>query len=247
MKSKYDVLGTDYATKRKSDPRIQHQIFEKLKNADKILNIGAGTGSYEPIDKNLVAIEPSMEMIKQRSADAHPVIQGSAESLPFPDNSFSHGLTILSMHHWTDRITAFKEINRVVTDQFIAVTWNPESKPFWLTKDYFPEIYDIDKVIFPSISQMESHFESISVEPLLIPEDCIDGFLAAYWKRPEMYLDANVRHSISSFSKLPSLLNGLKKLTSDLENGNWHKQNEKLLTKSQLDMGYVIINCKIRK
>lgn len=246
LKAKYDKIGINYAKKRKSDPRIASQIFKKLEHAQKIVNIGAGAGSYEPDDKQLIAVEPSIEMINQRSSSAHPVIQGSAESLPFPDNSFTHALTILSMHHWTNRTVAFKEINRVATERFIAISWNPNAEPFWLTRDYFPEIFELDKKIFPDLNELETHFDNVKIEPLLIPEDCIDGFLAAYWKRPSAYLDSNVRNSISSFAKLDTITKGLQKLESDLESNNWSKINQSILNKSSLDAGYVIISADVK-
>jgi len=130
MNAKYDKTGINYATRRKNDPRIAIQLFSKLDGAQRIINIGEGTGSYEPDYIDLVALEPSLEMIGQRSLNSHPVIQGTAEFLPFSDNSFTHALTILSMHHWKNRDKAFNEINRVATQGFVAVTWSPESQPF---------------------------------------------------------------------------------------------------------------------
>jgi len=246
VKAKYDEIGIDYATQRKSDPRIAAQILQKLEGATRILNIGAGTGSYEPSGIDLVALEPSLEMIRQRSSDAHPVVQGSAESLPFDDNSFTHALTILSMHHWEDRKKAFEEINRVATQRFIALSWDPEAKPFWLTRDYFPEIIELDRRIFPSTKEFRDHFEEVEITPLLIPEDCVDGFLAAYWKRPSAYLDPAVRASISSFSKIENLSNGLTQLAQDIDSQQWHQINQPILTKSTLDVGYIIVSGKTK-
>ena len=240
MKVKYDQIGIDYAGQRKSDPRIAAQIHEHLKGADKILNIGAGTGSYEPEEADLIALEPSSKMIEQRNS-SHPVIQASAEELPFEDKHFSHTMTVLSMHHWTDQVKAFKEISRVTKEKFVAVSWNPESAPFWLTEDYFPEIYQTDLKIFPFLNEIKNHFTKVKIEPLLIPADCIDGFLAAYWKRPEAYLDPRVRQSISTFSKLENIEEGLLKLNSDLEDGTWARRNALLLDQEQLDTGYVIV------
>ncbi len=245
MESKYDKIGIKYATKRKTDARIAKQIFSKLKGAERIVNIGAGTGSYEPLDIPLVAVEPSGEMIKQRSPEAHPVVQASAEQLPFEDDSFSHASSILSMHHWTDRPRAFAEINRVVREKFVTLTWNPAADPFWLTRDYFPEIYETDLGIFPSLQELKRHFKEIEVSPLLIPEDCQDGFLAAYWKRPEAYLDAEVRRSISTFAKLKTLDKGLARLQADLNDGSWQKRNESILNASSLDAGYVIVSATV--
>ncbi|WP_353777686.1 methyltransferase domain-containing protein [Winogradskyella sp. 3972H.M.0a.05] len=246
MKAKYDTIGINYAQKRKSDPRIAAQILNKLDGAQRIVNIGAGAGSYEPSNMDLVAVEPSLEMINQRGANAHPVVQGSAESLPFPDHSFTHALTILSMHHWENRALAFKEINRVATERFVAVSWDPESEPFWLTRDYFPEIIEWDRTIFPDVNEIHDYFDDVEIEPLLIPEDCIDGFLAAYWKRPSAYLDESVRNSISSFSKLNDISKGLKQLESDIESKAWFDVNQSILNQSTLDAGYVIISGKTK-
>jgi len=131
-----------------------------------------------------MAVEPSAEMIAQRPEGSAPVVRAGAEALPFENNSFTHALTVLSMHHWTDRSQAFAEINRVATKCFVAVSWNPEAEPFWLTRDYFPEIHSQDQHLFPNKKEFEAHFDEVSMTPLLIPEDCVDGFLAAYWKRP---------------------------------------------------------------
>jgi len=246
VKAKYDEIGIEYASQRKSDPRIASQIFDKLDGAQRIVNIGAGSGSYEPENVELVAIEPSSEMINQRSPNAHPVIQGTAESLPFPEKSFTHALTILSMHHWENREKAFNEINRVVSQGFVAVTWDPESQPFWLTRDYFPEMIELDKAIFPKIEEIKNYFDDVEITPLLIPEDCKDGFLGAYWKRPSAYLDQEVRNSISSFSKLQNISKGLTKLALDIESKQWFDINQLILTKSALDIGYIIVSGKIK-
>ena len=137
MDAIYDEIGVNYSVTRGTDPRIAEQLYAELEGATRIVNIGAGTGSYEPEDVPLVAVEPSAEMISQRKAGSHPVEQASAEKLPFDDNSFSHAMTVLSMHHWVDKPLAFSEINRVAMEKFVAITWDPASEPFWLTRDYF--------------------------------------------------------------------------------------------------------------
>lgn len=245
MENKYDRIGINYARQRKTDPYIQSQILEKLLGATHILNIGAGAGSYEPKDIKLTALEPSNEMISQRVADAHPVIQGYAENLPFEENAFSHVMTVLSMHHWTDRSKAFAEIKRVAREKFVAFSWNPEAEDFWLTRDYFPEITEMDRPIFPAISEFENNFNKVEVSVVKIPENCQDGFLAAYWKRPEMYLREEVRNSISTFSKLANVQDGLNRLESDLNDGTWESLNKSLLSSSWCDAGYILISCDI--
>ncbi|MBO9492011.1 class I SAM-dependent methyltransferase [Endozoicomonas sp. G2_1] len=242
MEAIYDQIGTGYTVTRCTDPKIEAQIKSELVNAKNIVNIGAGTGSYEPEGVNLVAVEPSIEMINQRSPCSYPVKQAKADKLPFPDNYFSHAMTVLSMHHWENRQQAFDEIKRVTTTRFIAITWLPDSAPFWLTRDYFPEIYEIDRQIFPSIHELKKSFKNIEVKPLLIPDDCEDGFLACFWKRPEAYLHKNVRSAISTFSKITKLELGLEKLKNDLTTGVWNKRNAGLLNKSYIDVGYRIVS-----
>ena len=246
MKAKYDKIGVNYSVTRCTDPKIAAQLYAELEGATRIVNIGAGTGSYEPENVNLVAVEPSAEMISQRPIDAHPVEQASAEKLPFADNNFSHAMTVLSMHHWVDRAGAFAEINRVATEKFVAVTWDPNSEPFWLTRDYFPEIHEMDMAIFPDIDELKEHFDDVQMSPLLVPDDCQDGFFAAFWKRPDAYLSPHVRQATSPFSKIKKLAEGLQKLEADLASGAWEKKNQALLELSSLDVGYRLISARVR-
>lgn len=242
----YDKIGVNYSVKRCTDPEIARQLYGELLGATRIVNIGAGAGSYEPENASLVAVEPSAEMISQRKPSAHPVKKAFAERLPFGDDSFSHAMTVLSMHHWENRAAAFKEIERVTTERFVAITWDPSAGPFWLTRDYFPEIYEIDKRIFPGLEELAEHFDEVKMSPLLIPGNCEDGFLAAFWKRPEAYLSPQVRQSISSFSKLDCLSEGLRRLAEDLESGIWARNNQAILEAPSLDVGYRIVTAKIR-
>ena len=247
MSPLYDDIGIEYSVRRRTDPRIAQQIYAELVGASRIVNIGAGTGSYEPQTTDLVAVEPSSEMISQRKSGSHPVEQAYAHDLPFADDSFSHAMTVLSMHHWEDRVRAFSEINRVATDRFVAVTWDPQAEPFWLTRDYFPKIHEIDLEIFPSLAEIEQHFDDVKMSTLEIPDDCQDGFLAAYWKRPRAYLSSEVRQSISGFAKIGDLTSGLEKLEQDLESGAWTERNKDILGSTSLDAGYRLVTASIRK
>jgi SAM-dependent methyltransferase len=242
----YDRIGINYSVRRCTDPEIAQQLFSELSGATRIVNIGAGAGSYEPDDVSLVAVEPSLEMISQRRTGSHRVEKAFAEALPFENKSFSHAMTVLSMHHWANREAAFNEINRVATGKFVAITWDPKSNPFWLTRDYFPEIYETDKRIFPDLDEIKEYFDQVTMTPLLIPGNCKDGFLAAFWKRPEAYLSDEVRQAISSFSKLKNVSKGLRKLEADLESGAWHQINHAILNTSSLDAGYRIVSAKVR-
>src|SRR6185436_6262005 len=158
MDAIYDNIGHNYSVTRCTDPKIAKQLYDELHGATRIVNIGAGTGSYEPENIELVAVEPSSVMISQRKVGSHRVEQAFAENLPFENSSFSHAMTVLSMHHWQDRARAFREINRVTTQKFVAITWDPKSEPFWLTRDYFPEIYEMDKRIFPDFEELNEYF-----------------------------------------------------------------------------------------
>ena len=246
MNAIYDEIGISYAVNRCTDPKIAEQLYAELRGATRIVNIGAGTGSYEPEDVELVAVEPSAQMIGQRKSGSHPVEQAFAEALPFEDKSFSHAMTVLSMHHWQDRARAFGEINRVTTDKFVAITWDPEAEPFWLTRDYFPEIHEMDKPIFPKTTELKEFFDEVTIRPLLIPGDCQDGFFAAFWKRPRAYLNSQVRQSMSPFAKLKNVSAGLQKLAEDIASGAWASKNQAILNAASLDVGYRLISAKVK-
>jgi SAM-dependent methyltransferase len=246
MNAIYDDIGNNYSVTRGTDPKIAKQLYAELQGATRIVNIGAGTGSYEPENMELVAVEPSSVMISQRPAGSHRVEQAFAENLPFENSSFSHAMTVLSMHHWQDRARAFQEINRVTTEKFVAITWDPQAQPFWLTQDYFPEIYEMDKAIFPDLKELNEYFDEVTMRPLQIPSDCQDGFLTAFWKRPEAYLSSKVRQAMSPFSKIKNLSEGLQKLEDDLASGVWARNNHAILGASYLDVGYRLISAKVR-
>jgi SAM-dependent methyltransferase len=215
-------------------------IVEALGDAETVVNIGAGTGSYEPKDRFVVAVEPSITMIRQRGRDAAPVVQGFAEHLPFQDKVFAAGLALLTIHHWRDRFRGLCELSRVVRDRFVLLTWDPESEGFWLVKDYFPEFVEADRKRMPTMTELRHLFGHVEVFPLPIPHDCVDGFLGAYWRRPAEYLRSEIRDGISSFATC-SDLSALKRLEDDLDSGQWERRYVDILKKSELDIGYRLI------
>lgn len=240
MPALYDEIGVGYAKLRAPDLRIERAIRQGLGDARAIVNVGAGTGSYEPADRFVVAVEPSMTMLKQRSPEAGPAIQATAAALPFNADVFDAALAILTVHHWPDRGAGLNELRRVSRSRVVIFTWDPSSHGFWLT-DYFPQILDIDRPIFPSLDELQMTLGSTRVIDVPIPHDCSDGFLGAYWRRPESYLDARVRSAISTFSKLQNTAPGLIELRDDLESGRWHERYGDLLAESELDLGYRLI------
>lgn len=241
MRHLYDAIGSRYATYRRPDPRIATAIRRALEAAKTVVNVGAGAGSYEPTDRFVMAVEPSRSMICQRRVGSAPVVQASATDLPFRDAAFDAALAVLTVHHWPDLIRGLAELARVARRRVVIVTWDPAFSGFWLVEDYFPAIGAIDRQIFPSIEEFRRELGEVEVRPLLIPHDCPDGFLGAYWRRPHAYLDAGVRSAISTFSKIGDVDRGLPRLRSDLEDGTWARRYGHLLSQSELDLGYRLV------
>ena len=245
MQQLYDEIGQGYRGYRQQDDRLANALRRTLGDVDSIANVGAGVGSYEPSDVFVVAIEPSLEMIKQRPIDAASAIRASATHLPFPDSSFDAALAVLTLHHWDDITSGLKELCRIARKRVVIVTWDSSSQGFWLLKDYFPEILEIDTAIFPSVERIREAIGPVNVEVFEIPHDCTDGFLGAYWRRPSSYLDESIRNSMSTFSKIGDVDRGLGQLREDLQTGKWHEQHGHLLGKDSLDIGYRIIAANV--
>ena len=243
MAELYDDIGVGYRDRRRPDPRVAAAITRALEGADSVVNVGAGAGSYEPADRFVVAVEPAMTMIRQRRAGSAPVVQAVAADLPFRDNGFAAALAILTIHHWPDKARGLDELGRVARRRVVVVTWDPSISGFWLADDYFPEIFEIDRKIFPTIEDYRRALGHIDVRPMLIPHDCVDGFLGAYWRRPYAYLDARVRSAISTFAKLTprDVEAGLARLRRDLEDRTWARRYGHLLDRSEIDLGYRIV------
>lgn len=239
MAAKYDSIGINYADLRKPDHRIAAVIQQALGQAETVLNVGAGTGSYEPENLEVTAIEPSPEMIRKRSPSAARVLQGSADNLPFEDGAFDAAMAILTVHHWPDKEAGFREMCRVTRGRIVLLTFDPSHRP-WLT-DYLPELVSLDEAQMPAISDYKRWLGPVQVSPVLIPHDCQDGFLYAYWRRPEAYLDARIRSGSSSFWAIGNAEAGLQKLKDDIETGEWARRYAELLTLDVYDAGYRLV------
>ncbi|MGH8067501.1 MAG: class I SAM-dependent methyltransferase [Candidatus Entotheonellia bacterium] len=238
MTQLYDAIGIGYEHYRRPDPRIAAAIIRALGEAETVVNVGAGTGSYEPVDRSVVAVEPSLAMIRQRQAGGTPVVQASATHLPFRDGVFAAALAVLTVHHWPDPARGLTELARVARHRLVIVTWDPATSGFWLVEDYFPAIIETDRPIFPTIEAFRQILGDVEVRPILVPYDCTDGFLGAYWRRPYAYLDPGVRSAISTFAKIGGVESGLARLRGDLEDGTWERRYGHLLRQSELDLGY---------
>ena len=240
MTELYDTIGDGYRARRKADPRIAAAILRGLDGAMSVVNVGAGTGSYEPADRRVVAVEPSLTMIRQRDAAAPPVVRASASALPFRDGAFESSMAILTVHHWPDPGAGLQELRRAARKRTVILTWDPAGAGFWLT-DYFPEILETDRRIFPSLEEIRSHLGGMKVRDVPIPDDCVDGFLGAYWRRPRAYLSASVRSAISSFAKLRAVEPGLARLKADLDSGEWNRRYGDVVSRRTLDLGYRLV------
>lgn len=246
--ARYDAIGEGYSRRRRADPRIAARIEAALGDARRVLNVGAGTGSYEPRDRDVLAVEPSETMIAQRSADAARCVRAFAESLPFADASFDAAMAILTLHHWSDWRAGLREMRRVAR-RVVLLTFDVEASEFWLTHDYIPALAELDRASMPRLDALRRTLEddatdprrvTFGVEPVPVPHDCVDGFLGAYWRRPEVYLDASARRAMSSFA-LVDAHEGLARLERELADGTWDRRWGHLRTLDTLDLGYRLL------
>jgi len=244
--ARYDRIGKDYQRRRKPDHRFVALIEEALGDCVSVLNVGAGTGSYESSKRKLVALEPSETMIRQRPPDAAPAICGQAEQLPFLDHTVDGITAFMTVHHWLDVPRGLKELRRVARKRIVIMTYLPQLGPFpdrWVTNVYFPGIAAAHRRRMPELHFFEEAFGTVTLVPLLIPHDCTDGFIDAFWARPEVYLDPGARNSMSAFQLLNpvDLVQGIAQLRADLKQGVWDSQFAKLRTQKEIDAGLRLV------
>jgi SAM-dependent methyltransferase len=242
MSPRYDVIGTTYTATRRADPRVEAQIGNALGDARRVLNVGAGTGSYETAGRVVAALEPSPVMLAQRAAGSAPAARGVAEHLPFPDGAFDAALAIFTIHHWTDWRAGLSEVQRVA-ERVVILTWDPDDYEWWLVKEYMPETVTDAQFDGPTLPELDDALGGTRVENVLVPADCQDGFYAAYWARPEAYLDPTVRAGISCFALLDQTLveSRMAQLAADLESGTWDARHPGLRDLPELDVSYRLV------
>jgi SAM-dependent methyltransferase len=241
--ARYDAIGRTYTATRATEPRIAARIWDALGDARTVVNVGAGTGSYEPPDRAVTAVEPSAVMIAQRPPGAAPAVQASAEALPFDDASFDAAMAVLTLHHWSDLRAGCAELRRVARDRVVVFSWDPTYvASMWLGPEYFPDLAREDADGFPSLDDQAAALDA-EVQIVPIPWDCRDGFFSAFWRRPEAYLDAAVRAGISTLAKRSEdeLAEGLARLRADLDSGAWARRHADLLERDELDLGYRLL------
>lgn len=243
----YDTIGTTYADTRQPDPRIERQIGEALGDATSVANVGAGAGSYEPADREVIAVELSATMIRQRPHGSASAVQATAEALPLASGSVDAAMAVLTVHHWKDRARGLAEMRRVARKRAVVLTWDQQVwEDFWLAEEYLPCIWEIDRpqaLPVLEIAQALSGGGRHEIIPVPVPHDCIDGFFGAFWRRPRAYLDPRVQAGISSFAKMREEQRdqGLRRLEVDLASGAWEERHRDLLELEELDLGYRLI------
>lgn len=250
----YDRIGRGYGETRRTDPRLAARIWRALGDARNLVNVGAGSGAYEPADREVVAVEPSAVMIAQRPAGAAPAVPASAEELPFPDRSFDAALAVLSDHHWGDRLRGLRELRRVARQRVVLFNADPaEAERFWLTTEYLPGFLPLIPARYRGpgewAKELARELGVLRVEPVPIPHDCHDGFYGAFWRRPEAYLDPTVRKGISVFARLSKSETdqALMRLRHDLDSGAWRARHAQLIALDDLDLGYRIVIAELAK
>jgi len=233
----YDAIGANYGLTRRTDQRIAAQIWGALGDARTVVNVGAGSGSYEPQDRHVLAVEPSAVMRSQRPPGAARCVAAAAERLPFPDHVFDAAMAVATVHHWPDPAAGLRELKRVAR-RVVVFTFDLDALSlFWLTRDYLPELSEMlaDK---PSAVE-QAEVLGAQIEPVMIPWDCVDGFPEAYWRRPEAYLDDNIRRGMSIWAKLGPAIEQrfIRSLRGDLESGAWAIRNHDLIGRDAADLG----------
>lgn len=195
----YGEIGSTYARYRQPEPIIAAQILSALGSAGTILNVGAGSGSYEPTDRDVTAVEPSASMRAQRPTHLSVAMDAVAENLPFADNSFDAAMATVTVHQWSDLEQGLAEMRRVTRGPIVLLVCDPLlMRDYWLN-DYIPEVREIEASRFPAIDRIATALGShIEVQPVPIPLDCRDGFNEAYYGRPEALLDPEARLACSS-------------------------------------------------
>lgn len=237
---RYDAIGRGYADYRRADPRIAAAVHTALGNARTVVNVGAGTGSYEPTDRPVIPVEPSTAMAIQRSPALPPAVLGVAESLPLADGTVDAAMAILTVHHWADIRRGLAELVRVARRRIVLLTIDPEAEAdMWLFREYIPEVLAQDRRDFPSLEQLSAALGPTRVVDVPVPRDCTDGFLLAFWSRPEAVLDPGARAATSGFARMDDAREAaaVARLRRDLESGAWDRAHGHLRTLPALDVG----------
>jgi SAM-dependent methyltransferase len=248
---RYDTIGVSYAARRRPDPRIASAISDALGDAHTILNVGAGTGNYEPDDRPVLAVEPSSIMAVQRSPDRLPAVLGVAERLPFVDKSFDAVMAILTIHHWSDARAGVREALRVARRRIVILTVDTVVQGrLWLFDEYLRDVAAREAVAFPPMSALLAWLgPSVETRVVPVPRDCTDGFLLSFWGRPEGLLDQGARRATSGFARLGPGREAavIASLAHDLDCGRWDERHGALRALDEYDPGLRLIVAEVAR
>ncbi|OBI93411.1 MerR family transcriptional regulator [Mycobacterium alsense] len=239
----YDRIGVGYFAARRPDARIAARIHAALSTMGTVVDVGAGAGSYEPAE-TVVAVEPSMVMIAQRPPGSAPCVRAVAEALPLRDKCVDAAMAILTVHHWSDVAAGVEQLRRVARHRIVVLTWDQTVfRDFWLLREYLTAAARINEALYVPVRQLVELLGGAEVQTVPVPHDCTDGFGAAYWRRPEAYLDPAIRAGISmlAYAGDGTLDEGLARLAGDLRSGQWHRRHSDLLERNQIDAGYRLL------
>ena len=238
----YDRLRGEYGLRRRSDPRIERELHAALGSAHSVLNAGAGTGSYEPRDRNVLALEPSRQQRAQRPPDAAPALSCGVDELPFDDDSFDASMALFSVHHWPDPARGLRELRRVTRGPVLVLTFDPEAETqFWMGA-FAPAMAEVDRRRYGPLERVcEALGGQPEVRPVLVPRDCRDSFQAALYARPEEFLSAETRAAQSAWAHLPEGEEQriVSQLEEELASGEWDERFGWLRSQPQ-------IRCQLR-
>jgi SAM-dependent methyltransferase len=240
---RYDRIGLGYSATRRPDPRIERLITDALEGTRSVVNVGAGTGNYEPADRAVVAVEPSPSMVRQRRPGTSSVVRATAEDLPFTKGAFDGAMAVLTVHHWTDFAAGLTELRRVATGPAVVLTFDHTVHSHqWIVTDYLPEMVEIDDDV-PSPDEIAQALGGGTVDVVPVPADCVNGFCHAFWARPDRYLDPAVRAGISGIARLPpeAVADAMARLSDDLSTGRWQDRHPELLEVTAIDAGYRLV------
>jgi SAM-dependent methyltransferase len=237
MRVDYEQRGREYARNRRTDPRIAARIHAALGDAQTVLNVGAGAGSYEPDDRWVLAVEPSATMRAQRPPAAAPALDARAEALPFDDDSFDAAMACVTIHHWEPAQAGLAELRRVARGPVVIFTFELEALPAW-QREHLREGLVVERPRFPAIDDVARWLGGRTrIERVPTPADCQDGFFEAFWNRPEALLDANIRASQSMWTLLePGVEERIvQRLRAALESGEWDAEHGHLRDQDSFD------------
>lgn len=241
--SVYDQIGTAYSHGRRTDPRWMTSIADALGDAESVIDVGAGTGSYEPPCSTVLAVEPSKQMLGQRGAHRAPAVQAVAEAIPVRSKAADVAMAVLTVHHWSDWRRGLAELRRIASRQLVLAYDTRLHAGFWLTQEYIPEIAKLE-LARPSADDIADELGAGSVTVLPVPWDFSDGVFPAYWRRPRAYLDEQVRRNCSALAQTDqrAVSRGIERLRSDLDAGRWQEQHADLLRLDEVDVGFRLID-----